>query len=65
VFAWLDSFLLPDPAEQDIGLPVDIGLETPKDASQRKLVWLNDVQVGLKDALEKKRLVFIDFTGLI
>jgi len=66
VFAWLDSFLLQDPpADQYGSTAVIAGSEAAKDASQRRLVWLNDVHVGLKEALEQKRLVFIDFTGLI
>src|SRR5260370_40040269 len=62
VFAWLDSFLLQDPPGQDAGVG---GQEFFKDGAQKRLVWLNDVHVGLKEALESKRLVFIDFTRLI
>jgi cytochrome c biogenesis protein CcdA len=65
VFAWLDSFLLQDPADQYAGAAANGGAEASRDGNQRRLVWLNDVHAGLKEALEQKRLVFIDFTGLI
>src|SRR5262249_39055734 len=42
VFAWLDSFLLPDPSERRIG----------------------SLAEGLNEAADKRKLVFIDFTGL-
>lgn len=44
VFAWLDSFLLPDPHESD-------------------LPWKGNLQDGLREALAKHKLVFVDFTG--
>ena len=44
VFAWLDSFLLPDVS--------------------RDLPWGPDLEKGLKEAGEKGRLVFVDFTGV-
>jgi thiol:disulfide interchange protein len=65
VFAWLDSFLLQDPADQYAGAAANGGAEASRDGNQMRLVWLNDVHAGLKEALEQKRLVFIDFTGLI
>ncbi len=43
VFAWLDSFLLPDEATD--------------------LPWGGNLEKGLKEAAEKDRLVFVDFTG--
>lgn len=42
VFAWLESFLLPDLSEQHIG----------------------SLAEGLKEARDKRKLVFIDFTGI-
>lgn len=42
VFAWLDSFLLPDLSERRLG----------------------SLAEGLKEARDKRKLVFIDFTGL-
>lgn len=44
VFAWLDSFLLPDPYESE-------------------LPWKGNLQEGLREALAKHKLVFVDFTG--
>jgi thiol:disulfide interchange protein len=45
IFAWLDSFLLPD--EQETDLP-----------------WIGDLQKGLAEARAKRKLVFVDFTGV-
>jgi thiol:disulfide interchange protein DsbD len=42
VFAWLDSFLLPDKSDHNFG----------------------SLQVGLKEAADKRKLVFINFTGV-
>ncbi len=42
VFAWLDSFLLPDDTDK----------------------WIGSLKEGLKEAKDKRRLVFVDFTGL-
>jgi thiol:disulfide interchange protein DsbD len=42
VFAWLDSFLLPDLSEKRLG----------------------SLAEGLKEAKDKRKLVFVDFTGL-
>jgi thiol:disulfide interchange protein DsbD len=42
VFAWLDSFLLPDKTDHNFG----------------------SLQVGLKEAADKRKLVFINFTGV-
>ena len=44
VFAWLESFLLPDHGAT--------------------LPWVGNFDKGLKEAREKGRLIFIDFTGL-
>ncbi len=45
VFAWLDSFLLPEEQESD-------------------LPWIGDLNKGLAEAKEKRKLVFVDFTGV-
>jgi thiol:disulfide interchange protein DsbD len=45
VFAWLDSFLLPEEQESD-------------------LPWVGDLNRGLAQAKEKRKLVFVDFTGV-
>ena len=45
VFAWLDSFLLPEEQESD-------------------LPWVGDLNKGLAQAKEKRKLVFVDFTGV-
>jgi thiol:disulfide interchange protein DsbD len=42
VFAWLDSFLLPDKSDHNFG----------------------SLQVGLKEAADKRKLVFVNFTGV-
>ncbi|HMF11215.1 MAG TPA: cytochrome c biogenesis protein CcdA [Gemmataceae bacterium] len=42
VFAWLDSFLLPDKTDHNFG----------------------SLQVGLKEAADKRKLVFVNFTGV-
>jgi thiol:disulfide interchange protein DsbD len=59
VFNWLDSFLLPDAEPQ----------ATARGGPERgstgdRLVWSGNLEKGLQDALDKRRLVFIDFTGL-
>jgi thiol:disulfide interchange protein DsbD len=44
VFAWLDSFLLPD--------------------TKPEREWFGNLEKGLQNAFDKRKLVFIDFTGL-
>ncbi|MFO0841279.1 MAG: cytochrome c biogenesis protein CcdA [Gemmataceae bacterium] len=57
VFAWIDSFLLPDP---------DAGTKRPS-ASQAgpALVWGHDLQEALSRAEKDQKLVFLDFTGTV
>jgi thiol:disulfide interchange protein DsbD len=60
VFAWLDSFLLPE--------PVDAGAATDKvgdkGAGSSELAWHGTLRGGIDDALKDgNRLVFVDFTG--
>jgi len=66
IFAWLDSFLLQDPAPVVLpGIARDgNGPQSSRDPAQ-KLIWLPDVQEGLKEARDRQQLVFVDFTGLI
>jgi thiol:disulfide interchange protein DsbD len=56
VFAWLDSFLLPDTTDEP-------GPNLAADAGHR-LVWTGDLHKGLAEAQGERRLVFLDFTGL-
>jgi thiol:disulfide interchange protein DsbD len=60
VFAWLDSFLLPDLTDE-AGMASDSG-NGGKPAHQ--LAWLGDLKKGLAEAEAKQKLVFVDFTGL-
>jgi len=63
IFAWLDSFILPDPAEETPPAPEsDSG--TGKSATPARLSWIGRIDSGLRQAKEKAKLVFIDFTGL-
>jgi thiol:disulfide interchange protein DsbD len=58
VFDWLDSFLLPDTSEA-------LAVETPTGGNQSgRLAWLGNLEKGLKQADDQKKLVFVDFTGL-
>jgi thiol:disulfide interchange protein DsbD len=62
VFDWLDAFLLPDAHAPVSAGPVAGGPEGR--AASGQLVWLGNLEKGLQDARDKRRLVFIDFTGL-
>ncbi len=66
VFAWLDSFLLPDVAEAGEGATVQGGgpSESEKGRSSNRLTWIGNLEKGLQVAERQKKLVFIDFTGL-
>jgi thiol:disulfide interchange protein DsbD len=61
VFAWLDSFLLPE--EQESGTPAtqQAGLAT---SGESTFAWSSNLDKGLERARAEKRLVFIDFTGV-
>lgn len=60
VFSWLDSFLLPDATE-----PKTSAVAAPGSGERvQQLTWLGNLDKGLQDAQDKRRLVFIDFTGL-
>ena len=58
VFAWLDSFLLPE----DAG-PVAGPARGPAGAASGRLAWVGDLEQGLKQGAEEKKLVFLDFTA--
>src|SRR5262249_13805680 len=58
VFNWLDSSLLPDARE-----PAAAASRAVPGQAER-LAWLGNLEKGLQDAQDKRRLVFIDFTGL-
>jgi len=62
VFAWLDSFLLPDPVDESS--MADTGNGTSKSPVSGRLSWLGNLNDGLQKAKENEKLVFIDFTGL-
>jgi len=61
VFNWMESFLLPDESPG----------ETPKGSTSatrgadNKLFWFTNLDKALKQAEIEKKLVFIDFTGLL
>ena len=57
VFAWLDSFLLPE----DLPPTPAPGRNGPESSS--RLAWLGDLQRGLQEAQADKKLVFLDFTA--
>jgi len=62
VFAWLDSFLLPDPVDESS--VADTGNGASKSPVSGRLSWLGNLNDGLQKAKENEKLVFIDFTGL-
>jgi thiol:disulfide interchange protein DsbD len=62
VFAWLDSFLLPDRFEDEAAPVAASGAANGRTAVGR-LQWVGNLQKGLEIALDKRELVFIDFTG--
>jgi thiol:disulfide interchange protein DsbD len=62
VFAWLDSFLLPDPVDESALADSTNG--SSKSPTSGRLAWLGNLDDGLQKAKENDKLVFIDFTGL-
>jgi thiol:disulfide interchange protein DsbD len=55
VFAWVDSFLLPDP---------ETPTKTPRGGNASPaLAWEHGLQPALSRASREKKLVFLDFTG--
>lgn len=55
VFAWIDSFLLPDPDGP--------GKSAVRSTAGLTLVWEHDLAKALSRASGEKKLVFLDFTG--
>jgi thiol:disulfide interchange protein DsbD len=55
VFAWIDSFLLPDPDGP--------GKPSGYSSAGTTLVWEHDLSKALSRASQEKKLVFLDFTG--
>jgi thiol:disulfide interchange protein DsbD len=62
VFAWLDSFLLPDPVEESA--VAETGTGGTKSPNSSRLAWFGNLDDGLQKAKEQDKKVFIDFTGL-
>jgi thiol:disulfide interchange protein DsbD len=61
VFAWLDSFLLPEPEEESV---LAAGRSNGATAAGRaELHWVGNLKQGLEDARTQGKLVFLDFTG--
>jgi thiol:disulfide interchange protein len=63
IFAWLDSFLLPDPSDESYPV-ADSGSGAGKTSSSGRLAWLGNVDDGLQKAKDQGKLIFVDFTGL-
>jgi cytochrome c biogenesis protein CcdA len=80
VFAWLDSFLLPDASDNEATTVAGSKPQLPGDTARSPgagvnggsgaegknvshLPWTGNLQRGLQDAFDKRKLVFIDFTG--
>ena len=61
VFEWLDSFLLPDPTTST---STASGNGKGAANSTENLAWSGNLQEALAEAFDKRRLVFIDFTGM-
>jgi thiol:disulfide interchange protein DsbD len=59
VFAWLDAFLLPEDFGPAVGAPQSPGAAP----AAGRLAWIGDLQQGLKQGAEEKKLVFLDFTA--
>jgi thiol:disulfide interchange protein DsbD len=62
VFAWLDSFLLPDARPKTTEV---VGSAGRPGGKSLQLTWTGSLEKGLKEAEDKHRLVFVNFTGLI
>jgi thiol:disulfide interchange protein DsbD len=58
VFAWVESFLLPD---TDVS-PIPSGSGTQN--SSQHLVWSHKLNEALAQAKQENKLVFVDFTGI-
>jgi thiol:disulfide interchange protein DsbD len=66
VFAWLDSFLLPDENEGEPGPAAAPGKSAPeRPVYSSRLPWIGNLSKGLEEARDRGKLVFVDFTGKI
>ncbi len=64
VFAWLDSFLLPDPHTGGDTVAATGQAGGPAAGEAKALAWVGDLRRGIGDAIRQGRLVFLDFTGI-
>jgi thiol:disulfide interchange protein DsbD len=64
VFAWLDSFLLPDVSEDGGGQSSAERSGPGRGRAREGLPWKGNLAQGLQEARDKRGLVFVDFTGL-
>ncbi len=60
VFAWIDSFMLPDTSVE----PPPLQLASPGGVAAHREVWLANLRKGLAEAKETGKNVFVDFTGV-
>jgi thiol:disulfide interchange protein DsbD len=60
VFAWVDSFLLPEVSAE----PAQTAQGGGKGRPSHRLDWKGDLEGALKLAAEQRKRVFLDFTGL-
>jgi thiol:disulfide interchange protein DsbD len=61
VFNWLDAFILPEAPDPVAGMTAS---RNERSSTAAHLAWVGNLEKGLQDARDKRRLVFIDFTGL-
>ena len=62
IYAWIESFLLTDSTSAP---PQAAGGASTSSSRAERLVWATDLPAALKQAEREKKLVFIDFTGLV
>lgn len=60
IFAWLDSFLLPDSKEEE---PPTAAAAVGGARPTGRLAWIGGLKEGLEAARKEGRYVFVDFTG--
>ena len=63
VFAWVDSFLLPEPEEPGAVPSPETNGGKSADTSG-KLAWIGNLPDGLTAAQKRGSRIFIDFTGM-
>jgi thiol:disulfide interchange protein DsbD len=66
VFGWLDAFLLRDkpPASTEVAAKGNL-TKTGMRPGPIRLVWNRDFQKALKEAEEQRKLIFLNFTGVV